>query len=216
MKVSTDACIQGAWTPILPRVKRVLDIGTGTGLLSLMLAQRNAAIRVDAIELDEAAARQAHENVSASPWADRIEVLQGDVRSYPFAGQYDMIICNPPFFSNSLQSADTSRNNARHDITLSQQDTLLVLERLLKNDGYAAVQFPAIEHENWERSLKINDWHIFNKLFIIPIAGKLPNRILSLCNRHNPTNIERAELLIRMSYNNYSPAFNTLLSPFYL
>eukprot|EP01136_Pigoraptor_vietnamica_P012822 Opistho-1_new@53158 len=98
MKVSTDACIQGAWTPIANDVVHVLDIGTGTGLLSLMLAQRNSNIHIDAIELDADAARQAQENISASPWADRVDVMQGDVTAYQFAKQYDMVICNPPFF----------------------------------------------------------------------------------------------------------------------
>src|SRR5205085_2984467 len=102
MKVSTDACIQGAWTPIEPFVKNVLDIGTGTGLLSLMVAQRNNHILIDAIELDENAAQQATENIHASPWGDRINIVNGDIRNYTFNRQYDLIICNPPFFQNSL------------------------------------------------------------------------------------------------------------------
>src|SRR6476661_11279441 len=80
MKVSTDACIQGAWTPIADDVQHVLDIGAGTGLLSLMLAQRNGQLHIDAIELDEQAASQAQENVAASPWKHKINVWQGDVK----------------------------------------------------------------------------------------------------------------------------------------
>src|SRR5690606_2219536 len=79
MKVSTDACIQGAWTPIGAQVKNILDIGAGTGLLSLMLAQRQPQAKIDAIELDAAAAQQAAQNIAASPWADWVAVITGDI-----------------------------------------------------------------------------------------------------------------------------------------
>src|SRR4051812_8170670 len=98
MKVTTDACIQGAWCPISPDVKAVLDIGAGTGLLSLMLAQRNDDICIDAIEYDKDAAIQAAGNVLASGWRDRISILYADVRDHRFARRYDLIISNPPFF----------------------------------------------------------------------------------------------------------------------
>src|SRR6185503_17847665 len=90
MKVTTDACIQGAWTPLLPRIKRVLDIGAGTGLLSLMLTQRNPGITVDAIELDKEAAGQASANVNASAWKDSINIIEGDVCNYAFGQKYDL------------------------------------------------------------------------------------------------------------------------------
>lgn len=114
MKVTTDACIQGAWTPVLPSVKNVLDVGTGTGILALMLAQKNSEITVDAIEVDKDAAGQARANVAGSPWRERINILEGDVRNYPFDKRYDLIITNPPFFSNSLLGDDVNKNLARH------------------------------------------------------------------------------------------------------
>src|SRR5262245_25570320 len=102
MKVSTDACIQGAWTPIEENVRNVLDIGTGTGLLSLMLAQRKPGIRIEAIEIEEQAYKQAAENVAYSPWAEQIHVIPGDVRNDSLNRKFDLIVCNPPFFQNSL------------------------------------------------------------------------------------------------------------------
>lgn len=156
MKVSTDACIQGAWTPIANDVVDVLDIGTGTGLLSLMLAQRNSSIHIDAIELDADAAIQAKENASASPWADRVQMMQGDVTTHQFTKQYDMVICNPPFFNNSLLGDDAQRNSVRHTISLSYDALLAVLQNVLKPTGYAAVLLPAAEHEIWQNLLLKN------------------------------------------------------------
>jgi len=216
MKVSTDACIQGAWTPILPHVKRALDIGTGTGLLSLMLAQRNSDIHIDTIELDEAAALQAKENIAASPWADRINVIQGDVRTYSFTAPYDMIICNPPFFHKSLQSDDEARNNARHTTQLTHDELIILFGKLLEQDGYAAVLLPALNHEVFEKSLKINRFDIFNKLFIIPKAGNEPNRVVIMCSKAGLQECELHHLPIRTAENAYNQHFISLLEPFYL
>ena len=113
MKVSTDACIQGAWTPVTDNVKHVLDIGTGTGLLSLMLAQRYSNITIDAIEIDADACGQAKENIAASPWADRIKLTEIDINDYAPAQRYDMIICNPPFFLNTLLGSAPSRGSIK-------------------------------------------------------------------------------------------------------
>jgi tRNA1Val (adenine37-N6)-methyltransferase len=95
MKITTDACIQGAWTPLAPMPQNVLDIGTGTGLLALMLAQRFPEVHIDAVEYDQSAAAQAQENTDASPFAARIRVINADIRSFSAETQYDNIICNP-------------------------------------------------------------------------------------------------------------------------
>ena len=104
MKVSTDACILGAWAP-LPASGSVLDVGAGTGLLSLMIAQREESLQIDGLEIDDDAAKQATENVAASPWADRVSILNADARSFHPSHRYDLIISNPPFFINSLPAA---------------------------------------------------------------------------------------------------------------
>lgn len=218
MKVSTDACIQGAWVPILPQVRQVLDIGAGTGLLSLMLAQRNSDMYIDAIELDEAAAAQAKENVASSPWAERINVIQGDVRKYSFATTYDMIICNPPFFDDSLQSADSSRNNARHNVALSKEDIIALAGGLLRDEGYLAIMLPVAEHVKLERMLSQNNWRIFQSLHVLPKAGQQANRIISLACRHthHDTSSTTGALQIKDEDGRYRPEFIQLLHPFYL
>jgi tRNA1Val (adenine37-N6)-methyltransferase len=216
MKVSTDACIQGAWTPIDNEAKSALDIGTGTGLLSLMLAQRNGNLIIDAVELDKAAAEQAKENAAVSPWAERINILQGDVKEYSFAQRYDMVICNPPFFYNSLLSENILRNTARHTVTLSYNDLFISLDRVVSANGYASIMLPVTEHEAWGYILKQNRWHIHRRLFVQPKETALPNRVISVCGRTLPEEVIDEKLVIYKEQNEYTPEATELLSPFYL
>lgn len=214
MKVSTDACIQGAWTPINDGVADVLDIGTGTGLLSLMLAQRNNLINIDAIELDAEAASQATENFNTSPWMDRLRVVNADVRAYSFTKQYDMVICNPPFFSNSLLGDDGKRNAVRHSLSLSFADVFDAINKTLKPEGYASVLLPAAEHEVWVGVIEKQGWCINSKLNIIPKAGQQHNRVVSICSRKQ-TSAFIETLQIYDTPTAYTQAFTNLLQPFY-
>lgn len=216
MKVSTDACIQGAWTPIADDVVDVLDIGTGTGLLSLMLAQRNSNIQIDAIELDTDAAQQASENVNASLWADRINVIQGDVTQHAFTKQYDMIVCNPPFFNNSLLGDDVQRNSVRHTISLSYDALLAVLQNVLKPLGYAAILLPTAEHDVWQNLLSKNGWVITKLLQVHPKETGGYNRVISLCSKQPMAETEIEKLQIYKQGGGYTEAFTQLLQPFYL
>ncbi len=216
MKVSTDACIQGVWTPIADDVVDVLDIGTGTGLLSLMLAQRNSSIHIDAIELDAEAAIQAKENASASPWADRVQMMQGDVTTHQFTKQYDMVICNPPFFNNSLLGDDVQRNSVRHTISLSYDALLAVLQNVLKPTGYAAILLPTAEHDIWAQLLNKNGWGISQLLQVHPKETGGYNRVVSLCSKHPSTATEVTQLPIYKQGGGYTDAFTQLLQPFYL
>lgn len=216
MKVSTDACIQGVWTPIADDVVDVLDIGTGTGLLSLMLAQRNSNIQIDAIELDTDAAQQASENVNASLWADRINVIQGDVTQHAFTKQYDMIVCNPPFFNNSLLGDDAQRNSVRHTISLSYDALLTVMQKVLKPTGYAAILLPTAEHDVWQNLLLKNGCGITKLLQVHPKETGGYNRVVSLCSKQLMTETEIEKLQIYKQGGGYTDAFTQLLQPFYL
>ncbi len=217
MKVSTDACIFGAWTPVAEGVKNILDIGTGTGLLALMLAQRNADVCIDAIELDPDAAMQARQNIEQSPWRDRIQAIEGDVRNYPFSKKYDLIICNPPFFQNSLLGPDSARNNVRHNLSLSFEDLLNRLNALLSPKGYCSILLPVAEHGRWEQLIIANGYTVFNKLLIC-LSGEsaVPNRIASLCALQPAVEVTHQTLYIYKDKGLYTNDFRHLLSPFYL
>lgn len=216
MKVSTDACIQGAWTPCFENVKKVLDVGAGTGLLSLMLAQRFDKVSIDAVELDENAASQAAENVTASPWGGRINIIHGDATQFEFQGLYDMVICNPPFFRNSLKGTGNERNMARHDMTLGYEDLLGVLNTTLDANGYACVLLPYTEHLFWEQLLAGNGWHVFHKLVVSPRATLQPNRVVSLCRRGRHIKTQHEHLCIYNIGQSYTGEFRQLMAPFYL
>lgn len=132
MKVGTDGVLLGAWTPVESSA-RILDIGTGTGLVALMLAQRCSA-SVIALEIDETAAQQAAENITRSPWGNRIEVVCQDFRLYSNKNnslKYDTIVSNPPYFTDSLKCPDSQRNTARHNDNLSYEELLKGVSNLL-------------------------------------------------------------------------------------
>lgn len=140
MKVGTDGVLLGAWTDISSS-RHILDIGTGTGLISLMLAQRcNASIV--AIDIDQSAVEQAMENVSASPWSKQVEVQQQDIGSYHPLCVFDTIVSNPPYFPNSLKCLDVQRNTARHTDTLPASVLMEKVSELLATEGKFSLILP--------------------------------------------------------------------------
>ena len=136
MKVGTDGVLLGAWCPVEHAV-RVLDIGTGTGLIALMIAQRAPKALIEAVELDEKAAEQARYNVSLTPFDERVKVFTSSIQVFAETNQgvYDVIVCNPPYFVDSLKSPNNSRTQARHTDTLTHDDLLLVANKLLSEQG---------------------------------------------------------------------------------
>ena len=215
MKVTTDACIFGAWVPLMAGVKRVLDIGTGTGLLALMLAQKNSNLLIDAIELDTDTASQAKENVEDSNWYNRITVVQRDARGYSGVEKYDLVITNPPFFNNSLLSDIGIKNNARHTLSLGYTDLLQIIADNLSADGYAAILLPMAESKLWKALAAENGWHIFQELNISHRAKSAIKRVVMLMRQEEK--ICTSETLVIQNENeNYTIDFINLLQPFYL
>ena len=147
MKVCTDACLFGAW--VADRINRrdstlnhILDIGTGTGLLSLMLAQKTSAC-IDAVELDEKAAEQAGDNFERTQWKNQLQVIQADIRTVHLGRKYEFILSNPPFFENDLKTENEERNLALHSKELSFPELLKLIKQMLAEKGKFAVLLPS-------------------------------------------------------------------------
>lgn len=216
MKVSTDACLLGAWMPLEEHVQRVLDIGTGTALLPLMLAQRNPNLHIDAIEIEPEATQQAMENIQASPWKDRITVHTGDVQTFAHTAQpYDAIISNPPFFANSLLGDTESRNRARHTLQLSHHALAGICRQLLKPNGYAAILLPHSAYAGWQATVQASGMGISQTLIVKPRAESVPTRIITICRPGYTGSNEEQELVVHEPDHSYTPAFFQLLQPFY-
>lgn len=216
MKITTDACIQGAWTPIMPFVHRVLDIGAGTGLLSLMLAQRNADIVIDAVEYDNDAAIQAEANVGASPWYPRIKVMHLDVRGYVAPAKYEMIICNPPFFTGSLLSGKESQDKARHDVSLSAQQLLQAVTDNLADDGYLSLLLPYTEYLLWKEPAEKFGLYDVRCLHINHKPDATVKRVVAILARRTTAPAEKEMLTIKETEKEYTEHFKELLGAFYL
>src|ERR1700761_704251 len=142
MKVCTDACILGAWfADKAPAWSSVLDIGSGTGLLMLMLAQKHKG-DIRGIELDLECFRQLQENIGQSPWRQKLRVFPGDARSFSFPGKFDFIISNPPFYENDLPAVTEAANLARHSKELTLSELLEVIDANLSPQGSFGVLLP--------------------------------------------------------------------------
>ena len=204
MKVGTDGVLLGAWAH---GGARILDAGTGTGVIALMMAQRFPEALVTAIDVDEGAVRQAQENVLQSPFSERIEVLGESLQQHE--GRYDSIISNPPFFMDSLKAPDAQRTMARHTTTLTYQELMQAAWRLLTDEGELSVVVP------FDYRQRMEDEAIFVGFFPSRICAvkttekKAPKRYLLAFKKH-PCPCEKEELTIG------SEAYRQLTQDFYL
>ena len=149
MKVGTDGVLLGAWANAKGK-QRILDIGTGSGLIALMLAQRTDAM-ITGIEIDPASATQAQENAAASPWADRLQIVATDIAGYTSYQAFDLIVSNPPFFNEMLLPPGAARSQARHTQALTFEALLFHVQRLLSPEGSFCAILPATALTHFSR-----------------------------------------------------------------
>lgn len=228
MKVCTDACLFGAVIASslkailrekptgmdLSLAGNILDIGCGTGLLALMLAQKNNGL-IEAIEINKDAFLQANENIFSSPWKDRIQVIHADVKAYTFTKQYDLVVSNPPFFEHHLRSLKEGINMARHDETLTYKDLIHIVRRALSPDGCFAVLIPYHQFENVIQVAKNAGLFLHHHISVKQTHKHDPFRSICLFFFDEPSQATEKELIIKEG-NNYSEGFVDLLKDYYL
>lgn len=218
MKVCTDACLFGAWVAekLDDSNKEVLDIGTGTGLLSLMLAQAHPASNIDTVELDAAAAKQAKANFAASPFASILKLHYVDVQNYRPGKLYDLIISNPPFFENDLKSDHGGKNAAKHDTTLTLAQLVNSISTLLQPNGRVALLLPLHRMQNCEQQMKNAGFNIIHKAHVYQSSKHAsPFRVMWIFKKDNLTN-ETEDIIIKDDQQEYTDRFTALLKPYYL
>ncbi len=231
MKVSTDACIQGAWAAaqlkaLLNTADKaplpILDIGTGTGLLSLMLAQTAPNALIDAIELNPEACIQASENFSASAWENRLTAMPFALNNFEehhaSSGKekYSFIICNPPFFHNQLQAQQKERNDARHSISMSKEELASAVGKLLGEEGTFCVMYPQREWDHWLQEAAQHGLFASRILEVRPNANTEINRVIGLFGKRKMEPAITDNLIIYDQDKHYTTAFRELLQSYYL
>lgn len=222
MKVCTDACLFGAWlaektTRFPKKALRILDIGTGTGLLSLMVAQKFKAAKIDAAEIDEPAAMQAANNFEASPWKERLKVFNESIQHFNQSTNqlYNLIICNPPFFENDLKSCDDKRNIALHGEALSLEELVSIIDARLSEDGNFAVLLPYHRTGFFEQLAAERKFYLKEKILVkqTPKHNYLRSMLL-FCRQK--IKVTEKEITIKNESNIYSAEFTALLKDYYL
>lgn len=217
MKVGTDGILLGAWAPIA-RINRILDIGTGSGLLALMLAQRTEAnVHIDAVELDENAAGQARENVAESPWPEKISVHTADIQSWVAAAdyRYDLIVSNPPYYTQGVECSTPEREQARYTTTLDHQTLLSCAADAITEEGFFCVVLPESVGLTFTQLALSMGWHLRLRTDIAEYETRLPHRVL-LAFSPQRGECFSDRLVIRGPEQQYSPAYTALTQAFYL
>ncbi|MBE6198224.1 MAG: methyltransferase domain-containing protein [Rikenellaceae bacterium] len=213
MKVGTDGVLLGAWAEC-EGARRIIDIGTGTGVIALQMAQRNPTAQVQAVEIDETAARRARANFDNSPWAERMQVEQTAVQEFSPAEKFDLIISNPPYFVDSLLPPDAKRSTARHthDLTFEELDRSVV--RLLAENGKFVLILPVTEFEKY---LSLTQLHLVRRCDIYPIEGGAVKRVMGEFAKQKPTEISHENIAIeRGQRGDYTDEYRDLTKDFYL
>ena len=216
MKVCTDACILGAWfAEKIPQGSKVLDIGAGSGLLTLMLAQKVKA-QFDAIEKDAQSFKQMTENIERSKWKDTIHAFMGDATTYAFPQLYDFIICNPPFYENDLKSGNEKKDLAKHDTGLTLEALVEVIDQNLTAYGSFGVLLPFHRTAQFEQLALNKGLYLSEKLLVRQTPQHDYFRSILHFTRHKTDSLHDYELIIKQKDGSYSNAFTTLLKDYYL
>lgn len=221
MKVCTDACLFGAWAahdPLIQTAQKILDIGSGTGLLSLMLAQKSSA-NITAIEIEDGAYKQTKSNFETSPWGERLHVEHIPIQDY--AANYkqllfDCIITNPPFYEGDLQSPDASKNVALHSVALPWEELAKATGELLQAHGAWFVLVPTLRAYTMQKLASNHGIQLAEEVLMYNDAKHLPIRAMLKFVKQSEVNIQRSKIVIKNADQSYTAEFTSLLKDYYL
>jgi tRNA1Val (adenine37-N6)-methyltransferase len=219
MKVCTDSCLFGAWVAsLIERMEinpeTILDIGAGTGLLSLMLAQKSGAC-IDAVEIEHNAFEQAAENAQASPWKNQIKIFNADIKKWNTPLKYDLIISNPPFYENDLLPEDDGKNISKHSTKLNLEELIVTAKERLSKDGLLAILLPSRSTKIFENIVSRHSLFVKEKVEVKQTLSHNYFRAMFLLEqRESP--ILKKELTVKNNDCIYSDEFKFLLKDYYL
>ena len=214
MKVGTDGVLLGAWSKALEG--NVLDIGTGTGLIALILAQRTKTTLIDAIEMDAIASEEAQENFKNSKWNNRLTAIHSTIQNYHPLKKYAAIVSNPPFFINSTKAPNTIRNLARHTDELPFIDLITSVKRLLSETGIFSLILPVEEANQFILLATQNGLFLTRKCLLKPNPTKAPKRVLMEFSFTETNTLEETLTIETENRHEYTKEYITLTKDFYL
>ncbi len=216
MKIGTDAVLLGAW--INPkRSKSILDVGAGSGIIALMMAQKTD-VKIDAIDIDFPSIQEAKTNFKNSPWSDNLKAIHISLSDFvkQTNKKYDLILSNPPYFNNSLKSPSDKKNLSKHASTLPHKELLLGVKKLISPDGIFAVIIPYDLMSSFINTALIEGLYCNKKLVIYPTPKKPANRILIEFSLNRPSHLNEDELIIRNDSGNFTEEYKIFTRDFYL
>ncbi len=214
MKVGTDGVLLGSWAKA-KNAQKVLDIGTGTGLIALMLAQRFQNAQVMAIELDDNSSQQAAENFQNAPWSTRLSVEHVSLQNFHPPSTFDLIVSNPPYFENNLKANNRQRRQARHTDTLSFETLIKFSAKLLSDKGSLAIILPSVSKEKVEQIARKHHLHL-NRLCWVKGTEKtaIKRAVMQLSFQENI--LEESTLIVEKERHVYTQEYTQLCKDFYL
>lgn len=216
MKVGTDGTLLGAWAAAPSGQCRILDIGTGTGLIALMMAQRYPEAEVTGIDIDEDAVTQADENVRLSPFSERVRIYRQDIVNFADTIGFDAIVSNPPYFVDSLACPDDQRTIARHAVSLTYEQLMHQAYHLLKDEGRFSVVVPSDCRAKIEAAACIEGFFMTRVCQIKTTPRKQPKRQLIEFQKHPVSELDISEGVIEVSPNVRSEWYQQLTKEFYI
>lgn len=221
MQVGTDGVLLGAWAPT-GMANTILDIGTGTGLIAVMLAQRSEAKHIHAVEIDEAAYQQAKENMQAAPWADRLYAHLGSIQDFELPEEieegFDLIVSNPPFFSGGTFSFNQDRNSVRHTVKLPHNDLLRAVRRLLHKQGRFATILPLLEGLRFRELAESYHLYCTQMIEVQPKPSRSAERLLLVFEKETKAIPAHSSTLVLMQEDDIhrTEAYRSLTEAYYL